>query len=120
MDYSDPHENYRRVVETIEYLKSTKTSPSQRWIDEHAIHLRTYKRQFPSFSTIHPEITNVQFRKLLADTDDILDCMIGVYEWHKWFDVREYLKFNENILRIIKEVYSEDDLLVMFDTMTLT
>ena len=107
-DYSDPHRNYLRIFETINYLIETP-NPPQSWINLQYLHMCAYRKHFPEFAVIHPEMGSESFRKVLVESDDLLDRMITLYEFHRVFDMSDYLKFNKNLAYIVKEIYSMDE-----------
>lgn len=108
MDYSDPWKNYLRVMETIEYLSMTD-NPPQQWIDTHYRHMREYRKHFPDFTLMHPEMESVSFRNILAESEDLLDRMLNLYEYHRWYDMKDYLQFNKNLAYIVKEICCLDE-----------
>jgi len=108
MDYSDPHKNYLRLLETIEYLTKTPTPP-QSWFDTHYKHMCAYRKHFPDFAAMHPEMESESFRIILSETEDLLGRMLTLYEYHRWFDVGDYLTFNRHLAHIVKEIYSLDE-----------
>lgn len=117
MDYSDPHKNYLRLLEAVEYLETTNMPP-QSWVDTQYKHMRAYRKQFPDFTVMHPEMEAKTFRDLLAETEDLLDRMLTLYEYHRWFDMADYRKFNQNLATIVKEVYSLEEFADMMSGMT--
>ncbi len=117
MDYSDPWKNFLRVLETIEYLTKT-TNPPQSWIDTHYHVMQAYRKHFPDFSVMHPEMESEYFRNILAETEDLLGRMLNLYDYHRWYDMKDYLQFNKNLAYIVREVYSLDEVGDLMSGMT--
>lgn len=108
MDYSDQHANYIRLLDTIVYLEKTPTPP-QSWMDTHYKHMSAYRKHFPDFTVMHPEMESEYFRNILAESEDLLERMLTLYEYHRWFDVKDYLQFNKNLAYIVREIYALDE-----------
>lgn len=107
--YSDPHKNYQRLMDTLSEMQSTKDF-EQKFFDKHIVHIHAYKLHYPSFKDIHKEIDAVHFRSMLEECDKIIDVLIDMYDCHRWFPVDQYYNLNELILDIHKYVAEMEEI----------
>jgi hypothetical protein len=116
--YSDPERNYLRVVDAIQHIESRRPC-TQSWYDTHYAHLCEYRKQFPVFADVNPDVESEQLRCLGAECDDLIDRMMTLYSYHKWFDPGDYLQLNKHILTILQLVDDVDSLDGLLSKLTL-
>jgi hypothetical protein len=114
---------YMRLHAIVEDIKSGSLSRTADWYYEHYDLLSIYKVMFKEFSTIHPEITNTEFREKAAKLDQYIAKLLREYESHKWFGLYDYMWFNEYLIWIIDYVFEnmaeEDEMNDIFKGMKI-
>ena len=114
---------YMRLHAIVEDIKSGSLSRTADWYYEHYDLLSIYKVMFKEFSTIHPEITNTEFREKAVKLDQYITKLLREYESHKWFGLYDYMWFNEYLIWIIDYVFDnmaeEDEMNDIFKGMKI-
>jgi len=114
---------YMRLHAIVEDIKSGSLSRTADWYYEHYDLLSIYKVMFKEFSTIHPEITNTEFREKATKLDQYIAKLLREYESHKWFGLYDYMWFNEYLIWIIDYVFEnmaeEDEMNDIFKGMKI-
>jgi hypothetical protein len=114
---------YMRLHAIVEDIKSGSLSRTADWYYEHYDLLSIYKVMFKEFSTIHPEITNTEFREKATKLDQYIAKLLREYESHKWFGLYDYMWFNEYLIWIIYYVFEnmaeEDEMNDIFKGMKI-
>jgi hypothetical protein len=107
--YSDGHKNWQRLIDTVHFLQQDAPLVNQAWFDEHYVHLCAYNRNFPDFTKIHPEITDVEFRQFAKRLEVLSERLFLQYHITRSFSLSDYLEFNETFLKIGQWVFRDDD-----------
>lgn len=117
--YSSPHENYLRLLQTIQTLENENIRLTEDWYDEHRKHILMYRTIFPNFRTVNEEIESDEFRTKAAETEIILESLVHEVQTRTLFNLKMYLMLNKHLKQLCEIIWGEDELLEMLGRMGL-
>lgn len=101
--------NYHRLHEIVQELNCNSVVRTSEWYAEHNHLVRIYERHFETFSGVHPEITDVNFRTNCLNLDILMKKLLKEYDSHEWFSVFDYLRFNETLISVADYVLNQSE-----------
>lgn len=116
--YSSPHENYLRILNTIQTIES-KCRLTEDWFEEHKQHIFKYREVFPNFRNVNEDMEDKDFRKKADETEILLSNLIHEIKHRSLFDVKVYLLLNKRMKELCELIWGEDELLEMLGKMGL-
>lgn len=117
-----PEENYKFVVDTVDYIEQcwrSDTPKTQEWFDTHFSVMQNYRRVFPSFQKVHQDVESMDMQEKFVLLDRLLDMLISSYQHSRYFSVRDYHKFCQTLLYVIHSFHKEDEVASMFESVSL-
>ena len=101
------YERYKRLQYIITDLKHNSICRTADWYTEHNELMLTYEKYFKGgFSGIHPEITDMTFRRNCIILDTLLAKLLRNFDEYQWFSLYDYLSFNETAIAVVDYVCS--------------
>lgn len=116
--YSSPHENYLRLIHTIETIESGARL-TEDWFEEHKTHIQMYRETFPNVHKVNEEIEDGTFRTKANETEILLANLVNEIQVRKTFTVKTYLALNKHLKELCEIIWGEDELLNMLGRMTM-
>jgi hypothetical protein len=116
--YSSPHENYLRLLQTIETIEGGARL-TEDWYEEHKEHIEKYRDVFPNFHKVNEDIEADEFRKKANEGEILLSNLVNEIQLRKTFNVRIYLALNKKLKELCEFIWGEDELLNMLGRMSM-
>lgn len=103
----DPYENFRKIMETVEFLNS-KTPITQEWMTEHKELILKYRIWIPNYAVVNDEVTDKTFRKRCSDMETLISHLCNTINTGGQFDIRVYHVFMKNMKAILEYLFADD------------
>ena len=113
-----PEENYRRLVSTIEYLKSKKRI-TEDWMEEHKQIIFEYRQAFADVSKANEEVKDREFRNIATKAELLVADLIREIKLTRLFTVEDYYELCMCFYNMCQYLYTQDELCDMLDGMKL-
>lgn len=121
----EEYTRYMRLHAIVEEINSGSVTRSPEWYVEHNHLLCVYDSHFKSgFSDIHPDITDLKFRKNCQTLDLLINKLMHEFTQYSWFSLYDYLQFNKIAIEVIDQAHDylgetdqEDEFAQMFSSM---
>lgn len=117
-NYTDGYENYCILHRTVTFLKNGGKVTEQ-WMVEHREHILRYRKEFADFSKVHPEIDDETFRSWATETEKCMINLMNSIRASGFFSIPIYLKLNELIINICDFVFTEDELQLCMNKLSI-
>jgi hypothetical protein len=118
MAYDDPHRNYLRLKDTVQYLQAGGRI-TEDWLYEHTAYIMKYNEIFGKLSEVNLEVDDFEFRKLAEDTELLLQMLIESIIEDEWFNLKYYLKLNINLIKMCEILQLGEDLDMVMSALTI-
>jgi hypothetical protein len=124
INMEEGYERYKRLQYIINDLKHSSICRTAEWYSEHNELMLTYEKYFKEgFSHLHPEITDITFRRNCIILDTLLTKLLKDFDIYQWFSLYDYLSFNETAIAVVDYVSSfheeEDSMINLFAKMAV-
>ena len=103
------YERYMRLHAIVQEINSNPVHRTIEWYIEHDKLLRVYRKAFPKFTNLNPEIENVELKIKQQQLDILIDRLIAEYSSHKWFSLYDYLQFNKILIEVVDYIFKVQD-----------
>lgn len=113
-----PEENYRRLVATIEFLKSKKRI-TEDWMEDHKQVIFEYRQAFPNVAEANEEVTDREFRTIANRAELFLADLIREIKLTRFFTVEDYYELCMCFYNMCQYLYTQDELCDMLGGMKL-
>jgi len=114
---------YLRLHAIVEDIKSGSITRTADWYADQDQLLNIYDSHFGDFTGIHPEIEDPIFRENCQVLNDLIVKLLREYVQYRWFNLYDYLKFNQTLIVVVDYVFAitdtEDELGAIFNGMTV-
>jgi hypothetical protein len=114
----DPSENYRMLVETINFLEN-RGRVTEDWVEHHKKVIARYRDAFPNFEDTNPEVDNSYFRDMAKQAEILITFLMREICLKNGIHLREYLLFCKTIRTMCEFLFDEEDLASMLSDMEL-
>jgi hypothetical protein len=109
MAYDDPHLNYLRLKDTVQYLQAGGLT-TESWFCEHTAYILKYNEIFWDLCGVNTDVEDSEFRKLAEESGLLLQNLIESIVQDEWFNVNYYLKLNINLIKMSDILQLGEDL----------
>ena len=113
-----PEENYRRLVATIEFLKSKKRI-TEDWMEDHKQIIFEYREAFPNVAQANEEVKDREFRNIANQAELLLSDLVREIKLTRFFTVQDYYDLCMCFYTMCQHLYTEDELCDMLNGMEL-
>ena len=103
------YERYMRLHAIVQEINSNPVHRTPEWYTEHDRLLRLYRKAFPKFTNLNPEIENPDLKLKQHELDKLIDRLLGEYSFHKWFSLYDYLRFNKILIEVVDYIFKIQD-----------
>lgn len=117
--YGDNVRNYSRLKETMDQIPTMDDMEDPDWMYVHRAHILAYRLVFKDLRKLRPEITDMRFRSLASETEQILQHLCQQIEKLDWFDISWYYNLNANLVKLGEYDMESDDLVDMINDMSM-
>jgi hypothetical protein len=118
LDDNQKNMNYRMLIDNINYIRDGQRI-TEDWISDQIVYLKMCRDQFSDMSQMNVEITDKRWRGMADDCELMLSQLLWEYSETKRMSIELYLKFCENIKRMLAYYATDDDLTSSIDTMSM-
>lgn len=105
--------NYKEIVETINYIKSQEFRLTEDWLEEHKERIMKYRDWFPSYNLIDPEVEDETFRRKCQETETLMAQLADCVKRQAVFSIKFYLILLEHIKWLIDQEEQDDQMVEM-------
>ena len=119
----EANSRYLRLHAIVEDIKSGSITRTADWYADQDQLLNIYDSHFGDFTSLHPEIEDPTFKENCRVLNDLIAKLIREYIQYRWFNLYDYLKFNQTLITVVDYVFAitdtEDELGAIFKGMNV-
>jgi hypothetical protein len=118
LDEDQKHMNYRVLIDNIKYIRDGQRI-TEDWISDQIVYLKMCREQFSDMGQMNLEISEKRWRAMAEDCELMLSQLLWEHEETKQLSIELYLKFCENIKRMLAYYATDDDLTSSIGTISM-